>query len=316
MRGLADRQHDVVRDVDDVRDRAHARGGDAGLEPQRRWAHLDVGEHAAGPARAEIRRVDPRGDVLIGGAGALGRRLGPGPRREVGVERGRDLPRDAVDVLAVRPVRRDLELEHVVGDREVVDQGVAYRPVGGEQHDPGVVLAQVELALREHHPVRLDAAELGDPELGAVGQHRARQGHGDRGAGLEVRRAADDLARIAVAHVDRAEAEAIGVRVLLARQHAAHPVELEAAGDAAPVERLELRPGHRHELAQLLQGHLERDVVAQPRDGDPHPNCSVKRRSFSQRSRMSGMSWRRPATRSTPSPNANPDTSSGSYPST
>ena len=310
--GLADREHDVVRDVDDVRDRAHAGCGDAGLEPGRRRAHLDVGEHPAGPPRAQIGSVDPRGDVVVGRAGALGRRLGPRPWREIRVERRRDLAGDAVNVLAVGPVRRDLELEHVVGDGQVVDEGVAHRPVVGQEHDPVVLLAQVELALREHHPVRLHAAQLCDPKLGAVGQHRARERDGDRCARGEVRCTADDAARVTVADVDGAQAEAVGVRVPVAGKHAADPVELQAPGDATAVKRLELRPRHRHQLAQLGQWHLERDVVAQPRDGHPHPNCSVKRRSFSQSSRMSGMSWRRPATRSTPRPNANPDTSSGS----
>lgn len=54
-------------------------------------------------------------------------------------------------------------------------------------------------------------------------------------------------------------------------------------------------------------------LAAIPRVGrPPQPNCAMKRRSFSHRRRMSGMSWRRPATRSTPSPNANPVCSSGS----
>jgi hypothetical protein len=91
--------------------------------------------------------------VVVDGAGSGRLGLHPRPRREVAVQGSRHLARHAVDVLAVGPVRCDLELEHVVGDREMVDQRVAHRPVVREQHDPGVILAQVELALREHHAV-------------------------------------------------------------------------------------------------------------------------------------------------------------------
>ncbi len=59
------------------------------------------------------------------------------------------------------------------------------------------------------------------------------------------------------------------------------------------------------------RGHAGVGVFAQPAKRD-FQNCSRKRRSSAQRSRMSGRPCRRIAIRSSPQPNAKPETSSGS----
>ena len=130
-------EHRVVGDVDDVVDRALPRGHQPRLQPRRRRADRDVLEHARGEARAQVGGLDH--DL---GAGDLARRAGvlsPRRRRQRRARRGVDLARDAVDAEAVGAVRRDLELEHVVGDR----QHVGERRAGGqrvvEDHDPVVV---------------------------------------------------------------------------------------------------------------------------------------------------------------------------------
>ena len=53
-------------------------------------------------------------------------------------------------------------------------------------------------------------------------------------------------------------------------------------------------------------------VLLQPGDGDPHQNCSRKRRSFSKNRRRSGTPCLSIAMRSMPRPNAKPCTCSGS----
>ena len=62
-----------------------------------------------------------------------------------------------------------------------------------------------------------------------IGQERAGQRDGDRRAGLEVPRAADDLARVALPHVDLADAEPVGVRVRVDLEHAADEEAAEVA---------------------------------------------------------------------------------------
>ena len=123
-----------------------------------------------------------------------------------------------------------LDLEHVVGEREHVrERRPRLEPVA-QHHDPAVVGAELELALGEDHPARELAAELRLAErLLGPGQQRARQRDRDRRAGAEVPRAADDLARLALPHVDPAELEPVGVRVLAGLEHLADEEAAEVA---------------------------------------------------------------------------------------
>ena len=61
----AEREHHVVRDVDDVRDRAHAGVPQPRLQPERRLADRDVAEDAADEAQAALGIVDPDADRLV-----------------------------------------------------------------------------------------------------------------------------------------------------------------------------------------------------------------------------------------------------------
>ncbi len=99
---LAGQQHDVVRDVDDVVDRALAAGHQARLQPRRRRADRHVREGARGEARAEVGRFD--GDLdrdrhavvcLVGRARVVGprRRRKLRARRRVRLARDRHRPR-------------------------------------------------------------------------------------------------------------------------------------------------------------------------------------------------------------------------------
>ena len=140
-----------------------------------------------------------------------------------------DLAGEAIDREQVGPVRGRLDLEHVLGEREHVRER---RPGLGavlEHHDPAVVLAELQLALGEDHPVRDLAAELRGLELLAVGEHRARQRDRDLGPGAEVPGAADDLPRLALPHVDLAQLQPVCVRVLAGLEHEPDPVEAEVA---------------------------------------------------------------------------------------
>ena len=56
--------HDVVRHVDDVRDRPHAREMEPAAEPLRGRPELDAAEHAADVARAALEVLDPDVDGL------------------------------------------------------------------------------------------------------------------------------------------------------------------------------------------------------------------------------------------------------------
>ena len=172
-----------------------------------------------------------------------------------------------------------------------------------EDQQAAVVLGELELARRAEHAAALDAADLADLDakrLGVVALARrrqlgadARQRHLD--AGAHVRRAADDLQRLAAAGVHLADAQLVGVRML---------GDLEHLGDDDAVERrrrrpqvLDLEPGHGQPLGEL--GGRDRRIaeLAQPGFGELHvargggqaANWRRKRRSPSKKRRRSSM---------------------------
>src|SRR5207248_7795851 len=68
---LAPLDHDVVRGIDDVADRADARGEDAHLDPVGRLSYLDVLDPPADEPRAEALVVDRHGESLADRGPAL-----------------------------------------------------------------------------------------------------------------------------------------------------------------------------------------------------------------------------------------------------
>ena len=110
--------HDVVRDVDDVRDRAHVGEEETRPQPLRRRADHDVAEDAADVARATVEVLD--GDVDVLAADDLGVE---GLRRmELAAEERRDLARDPDHREQVDAVDGRRHVEHLVADREHVDE--------------------------------------------------------------------------------------------------------------------------------------------------------------------------------------------------
>jgi len=172
---LAPGKHHVVRHVDDVVDGPHAGVREARLEPRRRVPGPHAADHAHRVSRAEVGGRHLHGDGSFGGGAAQHRRTGGGRRRQLR-SRGRGyLPGDAVDAEAVGPVRRQLELEHSFTDRQVVAQRTADLPVGRQHDDPRALGLVAELLLAQHHPVALDAAQVGLLQLEAALEDGAAQ---------------------------------------------------------------------------------------------------------------------------------------------
>ena len=93
-----------------------------------------------------------------------------------------------------------------------------------------MVVSEADLVLGEDHPARRLPAQLALVErLVEDRQEGTRQRDRDRRARLEVPRAADDLARVPLPHVDLAHAQPVGIRVRLDREHAADEEATEVA---------------------------------------------------------------------------------------
>ena len=234
MERAAEREHDVVRDVDDVRDRPHAGVPQARLEPRRRLAERDVAEDAADEAEAALRVLDPDPDRLV----AVALRILARHRQQLAAEQRRDLARDAVDGEQVGAVAGRVELEHLVDERQRLGERRPGLERVVEDDDPGVVGAEVELVLGEDHP-------LGDLRRAAcAARASARSGSVAPGSatatfapGAEVPGAADDRVRPVLPHVDRRELQPVGVGMLLRLEHVADAEEPEVAGHADAVRR-------------------------------------------------------------------------------
>ena len=215
----------------------------------------------------------------------------PGGGASSSGEQRRHLSRDAVDAQQVDPVPRRLDVNDQVREREHVGERCPRLGLG-QDHDPRVVGAELELALGQDHPARDLAAQLRLPErrLGTR-EPRAREGDGDGGAGAEVPRAADDLARRALAHVDLAELQPVGVRVLARLEDLADEEETVVAvlvDRPARLDGIHLGRADAQPVGQLGDRHRKRDVVAQPGQRNLHQNCLRTRRSFSQNGRRPG----------------------------
>jgi hypothetical protein len=180
---------------------------------------------------------------------------------------GGDLAGDAVMGKEVGAIGGNLEVEDGIG-REEMGDGAANGGVGLEDKEAFVAFAETELFDAAHHAVAFDAAEFADVDLEVAREDGAGESQGDFVAYLVVFCAADDLEDLAVAGVNFADAEAIGVGVLGG---------LEDLGDddvgevrAALVDGLDLDTGEGEEIDEFLGGRGQGDEFAEPGEGDVH----------------------------------------------
>ena len=211
----------------------------------------------ANVARATLEVVDANVDALR----AARLRVDAGRRRELEPEERRHLARDAVDAEQVDPVPGRVDVQDRVGEREHVGERRPRLRLG-QDHDPRVVAAELELALGQDHPARHLAAQLrlAERRVGAR-EPRARKRDRDCGARAEVPGTADDLARLPLAHVDLAELEPVGVRVLARLEHLADEEEAVVAvvvDRPARLDRVHLGRADAQPVGQLVRRHRER----------------------------------------------------------
>ena len=272
VHGLAVLQHDVVGDVHDVVDGAHAGGAQPLSHPQGGGGDLHVAHHAGGVPGAQRRvlnlHVQQLGDAGAVGALDLGGVEGEGP-----VEGGGGLTGQADDAQAVGPVGGDLELHDVVvqaqqGGDVVAGLGVLSGQVGVALEDEDavhhavgpVVVGHAQLLVGAQHAVGGLAPQLAGGDVHAAGEPGVVLGHGHQVANGHVLSAGDNLDGLA-AHVHLADPHVVGVGVALHGQHLAHHHVLNllalhghalhlGAGEGHGVAVLLVAGGHVHELRQ------------------------------------------------------------------
>src|SRR6476660_3874911 len=314
MQRLAGLQHRVVGRVDHGVDRADPRGRQPCLNGERGGLMSDSTDHAGHVARTTLEIVDPHGH-----------RIGDGIRHLVhrGLERhelhaggGRRLPRDAVDAQEVGAVGFHLDVQDDLVQAQTSFEILAdVEPSVVEDQDAAVVLTDRELARGAQHAVRVDPS---DPAY--------REWFHEDGHARTRRRPRDQIPRHHVANpdhqlglagpvLDPGHAELVRVRVVAYLHDPSDDHTLEAI--PRTFDRLDQHASRDQDLRESLGVQIRRRVLTEPAERNAHhaaPNRSRNRTSLSIRSRISGISYRRIATRSIPRPNANPVYRSLSYP--
>ncbi len=270
---VAGLQHHEVGDVHDVVDGPYARAVQVFPHPLGAGADLHVGDDPRAVAGAK--GLVPHLDLRVVGkrplAGLLDGDLG---HHEVLLQHRAGFPGQPPHAQAVGPVGQYLKVDDVVAEAEDFLHVGAGGHVLGDFDDPGV--ADVRVQPRGHvqlwagaqHAHGHLAAHLALLDLHTTGQMRAVQRHRHVHIRMDVRRAADDLQRLPVAHVHHADVQVVGIGVVHAGQHAPHD-HLVKLG-AGLLHALHRRAGHHHPRSVFLRGHIYVNILPEPLHGHFH----------------------------------------------
>ena len=254
MQGLAELEHHQIGDVDHVVDGAQAGALQPVLQPLGRGSHLETveggdAEQATGFDAFLHRRLHGQG------LGRNGR--GSGRQGECPAAEGCHLAGDALHREAIGPVGGDRQLEHLIIETEQrTHRGAQGRhALQGliEDHDPVGAIGQAQLREGADHAAAVHAAKFSrfDREIhrGQIGPHR---GHSHTNPGPHVFRAAHNLQRLGGADVHRADAQLVGIGMLIAVLHMAHHHTGGAGGEI--LDLFHFKASHRQAFGELFGG--------------------------------------------------------------
>ena len=170
---------------------------------------------------------------------------------------------------AIRAVGGEVDLDQRVVEAGPLGVSLADGRVVRQVDDALVVIGQFHLGFRDQHAAAFDAADGADAERDLLaGNVRAGRGEHALHAGARIRRAAHDLHRIARAGIDDADAQTVGVRMLLRLDHPRDGERSE--GHRLVLDGLDLEPAHGELVGKLFQRLVGVEVFAQPGEGEFH----------------------------------------------
>ena len=270
VRGTTQFQQHIVGDVDQRRDGALTGTRQPLLHPVRRGRRrIDAANDTTGKASAQFRLLNAdRQDSVAGhGHGGEGRFLHGmvGQRAQIA--------RHAQHRHAVRQVRRELQLQHVLVQVQCLAQVGARLQVGRQLQDAAVIVAHAQLTARAQHATTFLAAHLRLLDAEITGQHGAGQRAGRHQPGARIGRTADDLHRLGLAHVHHAHLQAVGVRVL----GGADDARDHHAGERGRhwLAGLHFHATHGQQVLQCHPVHRRIAIVAQPFLGNSHDRINT-----------------------------------------
>ena len=265
-----------VGDVDQRIDRAQADGPQLRLEPGGTRTVAHPGHRPQGECGGQRGGVGVQRDRdgTCPGADHDGHRRGL-DRSEAG---GGEIAGDARDAHGVGPVRRQVDVDQRIVEAGPCGVGHADRRIGRQVEDAVVILGEFEFGGGAEHAVRVNSANGAGRErhllagnVGADGrEHRAHAGPG-------IGRAAHDLHRRGTAGIDRTDAQAVGIGVLLGRDDRGDDETPQRFGGIAHLLDLEADPGQG--FGDRGESGLGVQVILQPGEGEFH-EVSIERRRF------------------------------------
>ena len=172
-----------------------------------------------------------------------------------------DLPGNTGQAQAIAAVRRQIDLDHGVVERQLLAQRCADFQIFRQIHDAVRIVAQTQLRRAAQHAEAFDLAQLGLLDLEVVGQHRADPRKGRDQTRTHIRRAAHHLMGLGAVE-DLADRQLVGIGVRFDRVHPGHDHPVKAARHG--LRAVDFQPGHGELLQQLGLRCLDRDPLAQP----------------------------------------------------
>ena len=291
---LAELEHHVVRGVDDVADRAQAGGQQAHLDPVRRRAD----RHAARPSGRRSAGTGPGRGRRPRGARAIGRPDSVDVDRGQPERRRRSPPRPRARARRSTARRRGSASRRRRGRRRRTGRRAA-RPSGvsaGRIRIPSASAVSPSSSPEQSMPLLTTPIFSVRSIRRLPGRTAPGSATGTRWPGGDVRRAADDLERLAVARRDRVS-DSRSARGCRSTVSSSPTTTLRQSAPQRSIA-LDLHPEQRQPLGELLRRQVDVDELAQPGQRHPHRNCSRKRRSFSMYRRRSPTPCRSIAIRS------------------
>ena len=272
MHRLTVLEHDVVCYIDDVVDRAHSGGAEAAAHPHRGGRDPHVFHDGCAVAAAKIDGIvlnGEKGRYPVSDAAELGLLYA-----ERSLVRNCALARKSDHGEAVGAIRRDLELNHRVGEVEnllYVFARLGERVETAVRQDEYPVLDSLrhivqrkpELGDGAEHSLRNRAAELAFLYLDISGEMASVGCDGDERPLGHVGRAGDNLQGIRRSDVDFAYYKFVGIRMGSYLKHTADDNSGDIVSELLPA--LDLRAGGGHAVAVFLRRILGNvRVVGEP----------------------------------------------------
>ncbi len=259
---------DEVRDIDQRIDRPQPDRGEPPLQPLRARAVLHAAHEAQREAAAQRRRraeVEPHADRARPVAGDRLDRLVL-ERPDAG---GGKIAGDAVHAGGVRTVRRQVDLDDGIVEMGPFGIARAERCIGRQVENAVVIVRDLQLERRHQHAAAFDAANGADAERDVLtrNERARRREHADH-AGPRIGRAAHDLHRRTGPGVDHADAQPVGIGMLLGRDHAGDGERRQRrrlVGDA-----LDLEADHGQAIDQRGERRVGRKMLLEPGQREFH----------------------------------------------